>query len=65
MSQIKQRLLEAIERTPEPLLEQILAFLEFLTSRTQTAIVPDFDSDFDSDEEIQTAIAQYQADSDE
>ncbi len=49
MSQIKQRLLEAIERTPEPLLEQILAFLEFLTSRTQTAIVPDFDSDFDSD----------------
>ena len=45
MSPIKQRLLEAIERTPEPLLEQTLAFLEFLTSRTQSAIVPDFDSD--------------------
>ena len=49
MSPIKQRLLEAIERTPEPLLEQTLAFLEFLTSRTQSAIAPDFDSDFDSD----------------
>ncbi len=50
MSPIKQRLLEAIERTPEPLLEQTLAFLEFLTSRTQSAIGgPDLDSDFDSD----------------
>ncbi|MCC3412201.1 MAG: hypothetical protein JGK24_17820 [Microcoleus sp. PH2017_29_MFU_D_A] len=49
MSLIKQRLLEAIERTPESLLEQTLTFLEFLTSRTQTAIAPDFDSDFDSD----------------
>ncbi|MEG4146417.1 hypothetical protein [Microcoleus sp. Pol12B5] len=49
MSPIKQRLLEAIERTPESLLEQTLTFLEFLTSRTQTALAPDFDSDFDSD----------------
>ncbi|MEG4500688.1 hypothetical protein QUB05_29870 [Microcoleus sp. F10-C6] len=49
MSPIKQRLLEAIERTPESLLEQTLTFLEFLTSRTQAGIVPDFDSDFDSD----------------
>ncbi|MEG4806488.1 hypothetical protein QUA82_01080 [Microcoleus sp. F8-D3] len=49
MSPIKQRLLEAIERTPEPLLEQTLAFLEFLTSRAQSAIAPDFDSGFDSD----------------
>lgn len=49
MSPIKQRLLEAIERTPELILEQTLTFLEFLTSRTQTAIAPDFDSDFDSD----------------
>lgn len=49
MSPIKQRLLEAIERTPESLLEQTLTFLEFLTSRTQTAIAPDLDSDFDSD----------------
>ena len=48
MSPIKQRLLEAIERTPEPLLEQTLTFLEFLTSRTQSAIAPDF-ADFDSD----------------
>ncbi|MCW6053716.1 hypothetical protein K4039_27620 [Lyngbya sp. CCAP 1446/10] len=48
LSPIKQRLLEAIERTPEPLLEQTLTFLEFLTSRTQSA-APDFDSDFDSD----------------
>ena len=45
MSPIKKRLLEAIERTPEPLLEQTLAFLEFLTSRTQSAIVPDLESD--------------------
>jgi len=43
LSPIKQRLLEAIERTPEPLLEQTLTFLEFLTSRTQSAIAPDFD----------------------
>ncbi|WP_332985390.1 hypothetical protein [Microcoleus sp. A003_D6] len=49
MSPIEQRLLEAIERTPEPLLEQTLTFLEFLTSRTQAAIAPDCDSDFDSD----------------
>jgi hypothetical protein len=48
MSPIKQRLLEAIERTPESLLEQTLTFLEFLTSRTQFA-APELDSDFDSD----------------
>lgn len=48
MSPIKQRLLEAIERTPESILEQTLTFLEFLISRTQTA-APDLDSDFDSD----------------
>ncbi|NQE37309.1 hypothetical protein [Microcoleus asticus] len=49
MSPIKKRLLEAIERTPESILEQTLTFLEFLTSRTQAGIVPNFDSDFDSD----------------
>jgi len=50
MSPIKQRLLEAIERTPESILEQTLTFLEFLTSRTPApAIAPDCDSDFDSD----------------
>ncbi len=48
MSPIKQRLLEAIERTPESILEQTLTFLEFLISRRQTT-APDFDSDFDSD----------------
>ncbi len=48
MSLIKQRLLEAIERTPELILEQTLTFLEFLTSRTQTA-APELDADFDSD----------------
>ncbi|NJK75037.1 MAG: hypothetical protein HC849_32245 [Oscillatoriales cyanobacterium RU_3_3] len=56
MSPIKQRLLEAIDRTPEPLLEQTLAFLEFLTARTQSAIVPDFDSDFDSDTDSNAQI---------
>ncbi|MEG3849978.1 hypothetical protein QT971_22005 [Microcoleus sp. herbarium19] len=50
MSPIKQRLLEAIEQTPESILEQTLTFLEFLISRTPAAaIAPDFDSDFDSD----------------
>ncbi len=41
MSLIKQRLLEAIEQTPEPLLEQTLMFLEFLTTREKVAIAPD------------------------
>lgn len=50
MSPIKQRLLEAIEQTPESILEQTLTFLEFLISRTPAAgIAPDLDSDFDSD----------------
>ncbi len=56
LSPIKQRLLEAIERTPEPLLEQTLTFLEFLTSRTQSAHAPDFDSDFDSDNDSNDQI---------
>jgi hypothetical protein len=38
MSSVKQRLLEAIEQTPEPLLEQTLVFLEFLTTREKMAI---------------------------
>ncbi|MCX5963039.1 MAG: hypothetical protein NT070_07790 [Cyanobacteria bacterium] len=41
MSPIKQRLLAAIEQTPEPLLDQTLAFLEFLTARSQSAIASD------------------------
>ncbi len=52
MSPIKQRLLEAIEQTPEPLLEQTLAFLEFLTARTSPAIAPDFNPDTDSSAQI-------------
>ncbi len=56
MSLIKQRLLSAIEQTPEPLLDQTLAFLEFLTARTQSAIAsdltPDFDPDTDSSPQI-------------
>jgi hypothetical protein len=38
MSPIKQRLLSAIEQTPEPLLAQTLAFLEFLIARSAPAI---------------------------
>lgn len=56
LSPIKQRLLEAIEGTPEPLLEQTLTFLEFLISRTQSAHAPDFDSDFDSDNDSNDQI---------
>jgi hypothetical protein len=52
MPPIKQRLLDAIERTPEPLLEQTLAFLESLTARTPPAIAPDFDPDTDSSPQI-------------
>ena len=49
MSLIKQRLLSAIEQTPEPLLDQTLAFLEFLTARTQSAIASDLTPDFAPD----------------
>jgi hypothetical protein len=53
MSPIKQRLLAAIEQTPEPLLDQTLAFLEFLTNRPpQIAIAPDFEPDTDSNSQI-------------
>jgi hypothetical protein len=53
MSPIKQRLLAAIEQTPEPLLDQTLAFLEFLTTRSpQISIAPDFDPDTDSNAKI-------------
>ena len=66
MSPIKQRLLTTIEQTPEPLLEQTLAFLEFLTARTapEIALHPasvidagsgvheDFDPDSDSKAQI-------------
>jgi hypothetical protein len=63
MPPIKQRLLTAIEQSPEPLLEQTLAFLEFLTARIAPAITShpvgtvlgspeDFDPDSDSKEQI-------------
>jgi hypothetical protein len=52
MSRIKQRLLQVIEHTPEELLEQTLAFLEFLTTRTQSQTATDFDPDSDSKEQI-------------
>jgi hypothetical protein len=52
MSPIKQRLLAAIEQTPEPLLDQTLAFLEFLTTRSLSSIDPDFDPDTDSNAQI-------------
>ncbi len=49
MSPTKQRLLAAIEQTPESLLDQTLAFLEFLMARTASAIAPDLTPDFDPD----------------
>jgi hypothetical protein len=52
MSPIKQRLLAAIEQTPEPLLDQTLAFLGFLTARSPSSIDPDFDPDTDSNAQI-------------
>jgi hypothetical protein len=70
MSPIKQRLLAAIEQTPEPLLDQTLAFLEFLTARSpQISIAPDFDPDTDSNSQIladlKASLHQYQAESKE
>jgi hypothetical protein len=52
MSRIKQRLLQVIEHTPEELLEQTLAFLEFLMTRIQPEVAADFDPDNDSNEQI-------------
>ena len=52
-SPIKQRLLTAIKQTPEPLLEQILKFLEILREKTLQASEPnDFDPDTDSTTQI-------------
>jgi hypothetical protein len=52
MSPIKQRLLAAIEQTPEPLLDQTLAFIEFLTTRSPSLTVLDFDPDTDLNAQI-------------
>jgi hypothetical protein len=64
MSSIRERLLTAIEPAPEPLLEQMLTFLEFLTARsaaashqvsfigTDAADDENFDPDGDSNEQI-------------
>ncbi|MCY7408450.1 MAG: hypothetical protein LH631_14040 [Alkalinema sp. CAN_BIN05] len=60
MSPIKQRLLTAIEQTPEPLLEQTLKFLENLldrTSSTSTAKI-NFDPDTDSTAQIMADLKE-------
>ena len=53
MLPIKQRLLTAIEQTPEPLLEQTLKFLESLLEKTLKTSEPNnFDPDTDSTAQI-------------
>ena len=51
MSPIKQRLLTAIEQTPEPLLEQTLKFLESLLDKKSSSNIS-FDPDTDSTAQI-------------
>ena len=59
MSPIKQRLLTAIEQTPEPLLEQTLKFLESLLDRTlPTAATINFDPDTDSTAQIMADLKE-------
>jgi hypothetical protein len=53
MLSIKQRLLEAIEHTPEPLLEETLTFLESLITRVQPVLMPDEEFDPASDSKAQ------------
>jgi hypothetical protein len=53
MSSIKQRLLEVIERTPEPLLEETLTFLEFLITRAQQSLPSNEEFDPTSDSRAQ------------
>jgi hypothetical protein len=67
MMPIKQRLLEVIERTPDPLLEKALTFLETLIIQNQSALQPDdeFDPATDSKAQIladlRTSLEQSQA----
>jgi hypothetical protein len=67
MLSIKQRLLEVIEHTPEPLLEETLTFLESLITRAQPSLMPDeeFDPANDSKAQIladlKTSLQQSQA----
>ncbi len=60
MSPIKQRLLTAIEQTPEPLLEQTLKFLENLLNRTlqTSASNISFDPDTDSTAQIMSDLKE-------
>ena len=60
MSPIKQRLLTAIEQTPEPLLEQTLKFLENLLDRTiiTSAAKINFDPDTDSTAQIMADLKE-------
>ena len=60
MSPIKQRLLTAIEQTPEPLLEQTLKFLENLLDRTAptSAAKINFDPDTDSTAQIMADLKE-------
>lgn len=60
MSPIKQRLLTAIEQTPEPLLEQTLKFLENLLDRTvpTSAVKINFDPDTDSTAQIMADLKE-------
>lgn len=60
MSPIKQRLLTAIEQTPEPLLEQTLKFLENLLDRTVTTSAAEinFDPDTDSTAQIMADLKE-------
>lgn len=60
MSPIKQRLLTAIEQTPEPLLEQTLKFLENLLDRTSptSAAKINFDPDTDSTAQIMADLKE-------
>jgi hypothetical protein len=67
MLSIKQRLLEAIEQAPEPLLEETLTFLESLTTRTPPSPLDEepFDPTRDSKAQIladlKTSLQQSQA----
>jgi len=66
MSPIKQRLLTAIEQTPEPLLEQTLKFLENLLDRTsptfaaKISFYPDTDSTAQIMADLKESLQQAQ-----
>jgi hypothetical protein len=67
MRSIKQRLLEVIEQAPDPLLEETLAFLEFLMTRKPQSLPvnAEFDPATDSKAQIladlKTSLQQSKA----